>query len=73
MPRMDGLEALIRIHESAPNTAVVMLSGFASEADLRAVIAAGARGCVEKGAPNVLERIEALLTEPMDVHGAPAR
>ena len=51
MPVMDGLEALPRILEAAPNTTVVMLSGFTEErlgAEARRL---GAAAYLEKGVP----------------------
>lgn len=67
MPVMDGLEALPRIRDVAPNATVVMLSGF-SERRLGAEAAeGGASAYLEKGlAPDVL--VERLL----EVLGGPA-
>jgi DNA-binding NarL/FixJ family response regulator len=64
MPVMDGLEALPRICSAAPETAVVMLSGF-SESRLGAdASAGGATAYIEKGlAPRALvDRLLAILT-----------
>lgn len=63
MPVMDGLEALPLILEAAPETQVVMLSGFAEErlgAEARKL---GALAYVEKGVPprELVNRLLALL------------
>lgn len=50
MPVMDGLQAIPRILEVAPNTRIVMLSGFTSEAIKAEALALGATGFIEKGA-----------------------
>ena len=51
MPRLDGLEALPRLHEVAPGARVVMLSGFeAGESEGRAR-SLGAVGYLDKGLP----------------------
>ena len=49
MPRMQGLEAMRRIHEECPKTAVLVLSMHASEEHVRPAIRAGARGYLLKG------------------------
>lgn len=67
MPLMDGLEALPRIREAAPDTTVVMLSGF-SELRLGADAAAGgAAAYLEKGLPP-----DALVERLLEVLGGPA-
>lgn len=63
MPIMDGLEALPLILEAAPETQVVMLSGFAEErlgAEARKL---GALAYLEKGVPprELVNRLLALL------------
>jgi CheY-like chemotaxis protein len=63
MPVMDGLEALPLILEAAPDTQVVMLSGFAEErlgAEARKL---GALAYLEKGVPprELVSRLLALL------------
>jgi DNA-binding NarL/FixJ family response regulator len=65
MPVMDGLEALPHLRRCAPETTVVMLSGF-SEARLGAEAAAGgAAAYLEKGlAPAALiERLVAAIEQ----------
>lgn len=55
MPVMDGLEALPAICRMSPDTKVVMLTGFGSDAVRRRAMDAGASRYVEKGAqPNEL-------------------
>lgn len=49
MPRMDGLEALPRLREVAPTSAIVVLSGFLNEDVKSRVLELGATSCVEKG------------------------
>lgn len=55
MPVMDGMEALPLIVEAAPETAVIMLTGFGTAAKRRRARELGATGYIEKGLPpNVL-------------------
>ena len=49
MPMMDGLEVLPLIKGVAPDTRVVMLTGFTSTDMRERALAAGARGYIEKG------------------------
>ncbi|HEX2017241.1 MAG TPA: response regulator transcription factor [Solirubrobacteraceae bacterium] len=49
MPDFDGLEALPQIRAQAPDTAVVVLSGFSASRMAEQVLAAGAAGYLEKG------------------------
>lgn len=49
MPVMDGMEALPQIVRSAPDSKVVMLSGFEAERLGQAAIDMGAAGYIEKG------------------------
>jgi len=48
MPGMDGVEATRRIHESAPETRVIVLSGSGDDSSLARSIQAGARGYLRK-------------------------
>ncbi len=48
MPVMDGIQALPHILEAAPDTVVVMLSGFGAATAGKAARDAGAHGYVEK-------------------------
>ncbi|HEX2017166.1 MAG TPA: response regulator transcription factor [Solirubrobacteraceae bacterium] len=49
MPTCDGLEAIPRIRHVAPETAVIVLSGFGAGRMAPQVLAAGAHGYIEKG------------------------
>jgi DNA-binding NarL/FixJ family response regulator len=51
MPGMDGLEAIPRIREVSPNTAIVIFSGFSATRMRRDALAQGADMYLEKGAP----------------------
>ena len=59
MPGMTGVEALPRIRQLAPNTAVLMLTTYPERAVEEAALAAGAKGFLEKNEPliNILEAI----------------
>lgn len=59
MPLCDGLEVLPRVRENAPDTAVVVLSGFSSARMAPQVLGAGAVAYLEKGAS--FERIRAAV------------
>jgi DNA-binding NarL/FixJ family response regulator len=50
MPVMDGVQASKEILKHAPQTAVLILSIYASENDVRTAFAAGARGYLLKNA-----------------------
>lgn len=49
MPRMDGLQALARIREEAPDIQIIVLSGFDGAMMAERALAAGARRYIEKG------------------------
>lgn len=49
MPVMDGLTALPKIRQVSPDTNVVILSGFSSEAMKRKALELGAAAFIEKG------------------------
>jgi DNA-binding NarL/FixJ family response regulator len=51
MPDMDGLEVLAQLREAAPDTRVVVFSGFVAGPLGRRAVALGAYDYVEKGAP----------------------
>jgi DNA-binding NarL/FixJ family response regulator len=51
MPDMNGLEAIAEIREQAPETAIVVLSGFMADRMGEKVLARGADDYVEKGSP----------------------
>jgi len=59
MPGLDGLRALPRIREAAPETEVVVLTASGTEANLLAAIRGGAAGYLLKSEPP--ERIAAFL------------
>jgi DNA-binding NarL/FixJ family response regulator len=59
MPGMDGLQALPRIREAAPETEVVVLTASGTEENLLAAIRAGAAGYLLKSEPP--ERIAEFL------------
>ena len=51
MPGMDGLEAIPHIREVAPETAILVFSGFAAERMAKPALELGAHGYIEKGEP----------------------
>lgn len=55
MPGMDGLEAIPRVREVSPSTAIVVFSGFASDRMRQPALDLGAVAYIEKGEP--LERV----------------
>jgi len=55
MPGMDGLEAIPRMREVAPQAAILVFSGFAADRMAETALALGAHGYLEKGEP--LERV----------------
>jgi DNA-binding NarL/FixJ family response regulator len=59
MPGMDGLEALPRLRQAAPETEVVVLTASGTEANLLAAIRGGAAGYLLKSEPP--ERIAEFL------------
>jgi signal transduction histidine kinase/ActR/RegA family two-component response regulator len=67
MPEMDGLEALPRIGEVAPEARVVVFSGFESARMAEPALARGARAYVEKGT-----QIARLREIVLDVAAGPA-
>ena len=50
MPVMDGFEAIPRVRERAPQTAIVVLSAFSAAAMAEKALEAGAHSYLEKGA-----------------------
>jgi len=63
MPRLDGLEALPRIREVAPDTAIVVFSGYAASRMRKAAIDRGATRYIEKG--RALEDVRDAVREVM--------
>jgi DNA-binding NarL/FixJ family response regulator len=56
MPGMDGLEAIQRLLESSPRTAIVVLSGFSAGRLGEAALQLGADRYLEKGEPGEVIR-----------------
>ncbi len=52
MPEMDGMEALPLIRAAAPDTRVLVLTGFTSPALREQALGGGACGFIEKGLPS---------------------
>ena len=61
MPGMDGLEALPLIRRAAPETAVVVFSGFTEERMATLALDRGADRYIEKGEP--LEKVRQAVRE----------
>src|SRR3954447_13828878 len=51
LPGIDGISAVKRLHQTSPNTQLVMFSAYGDKRLLSDAIAAGARGYVMKGSP----------------------
>jgi DNA-binding NarL/FixJ family response regulator len=56
MPGMDGLEAIQRLRELAPDTVIVVLSGFSAGRLGEAALELGADRYLEKGEPGEIIR-----------------
>jgi DNA-binding NarL/FixJ family response regulator len=61
MPGMDGLEALPLIRRAAPETSVIVFSGFTEARMASLVLESGADRYIEKGEP--LERVRSAVRE----------
>ena len=61
MPGLDGLEALPLIRRAAPDTAVIVFSGFSEERMGSLVLERGAERYIEKGKP--LEEVREAVRE----------
>ena len=59
MPGMDGLEAIPLVREAAPETVIVVFSGFAADRMRQPALDLGAAAYLEKGEP--LERVRATV------------
>ena len=68
MPGMDGLEAIRRLREAAPDTAIVVLSGFSAGRLGDAALQVGADRYLEKGEAG--EVIRATIHEAVREHRA---
>jgi DNA-binding NarL/FixJ family response regulator len=71
MPKGGGLRAVLGILEVAPNTAVVMLSGYTTEGVVHELIQAGAIAYRRKGV--AVSVLADTLTESIKVHTAERR
>ena len=67
MPVMDGLQAIPEVRSGSPETAIVVLSGFARGRLDRDVLARGASAYVEKG-----EAFSTIVSTLIDVTAATA-
>ena len=63
MPGMSGLDAARLIHESVPETRILIMSQHETERMLPGVLDAGAHGCVDKGrlGADLFPAIQALI------------
>jgi DNA-binding NarL/FixJ family response regulator len=61
MPRLDGLEAIPRIHEVAPAARIVVFSGYAADRMEPLALAVNASRYVEKG--RALEELREVVRE----------
>jgi len=68
MPGMDGLEAIPLLRDAAPDSAIVVFSGFAAERMAGPALELGAARYVEKGEP--LERVREVVHEVHDARAA---
>ena len=64
LPGLDGAGATAAVLEASPRAAVVCLTAEATDADRRAVLAAGAVALVEKGSP--IEDLVRAITSASD-------
>ena len=70
MPRMDGIEAFLKIKEILPNCIVVMMTGYAVESQIEKALAEGAKTCLSK--PVSIEQLLEIVDETMpkiNAHG----
>jgi two-component system, chemotaxis family, chemotaxis protein CheY len=68
MPRLDGLQAIPRIHEAAPGVRILVLSGFETGRISEQAIALCATAFLEKGAPT-----EEIISLAYDVAMSPPK
>ncbi len=62
MPGMNGIEVLKRVRKSHPNIRVVILTGYATEADRKRCMDLGAHAFLEK--PLNMEELDRVLRQP---------
>jgi DNA-binding NarL/FixJ family response regulator len=72
MPVLDGLQALPRIREQAPESLIVVLSGFGAEAMGEEAVRLGATTYVQKGVnpTELAEQLRALVRDRTAARGA---
>ncbi len=68
MPRLDGLQAIPRLHEAAPGTRILVLSGFESKRIAASALDACATAFLEKGA-----QIDVIAETLHEVHLSPPK
>ena len=73
MPVLDGLQALPQIREHAPDSLVVVLSGFGAEAMGEEAVRLGATTYVQKGVnpTELAEQLRALVRDRTAAQGGP--
>jgi DNA-binding NarL/FixJ family response regulator len=75
MPGMDGLTALPKLHEAAPNAEIVILTASEEESNLLGAIRAGAAGYLLKSEPpeRIVEFLRGVAQGEAALSGAVAR
>ena len=68
MPEMDGFETLLAIASSAPDTGIIVFSGFAAERMREPALQHGADVYIEKGSP-----LDEVISAVRDLAGARRR
>ena len=73
MPVLDGLQALPHIREHAPDSMVVVLSGFGADAMGEEAVRLGATAYVQKGVnpTELAEQLRALVRDRTASRGGP--
>jgi CheY-like chemotaxis protein len=61
MPEMDGVEASRKIREMHPDTAIILMTGYSDEAQLKLAFDQGTRYIVQK--PVKIEQLIEIITE----------
>ena len=72
MPVLDGLQAIPQIREQAPESVIVILSGFGADAMGEEAVRLGATTYVQKGVnpTELAEQLRALVRDPTATRGA---